>query len=287
MLRRIVQLACCVVATGVCLAQYGSDGFRERFSRRTRGYSAPEVLYDRNGVPNWERDRVFPGDAFTFVRVLYNPYGGRRGKWATDWPDSDLNFSFRLQQLTALKVNPDPVIVELSDPRLYDFPFLYVIEPGGERGYPGTGLALQEEEVEALRRYCFNGGFVMVDDFWGEDEWDEFYREIKRVFPDREPQELDPNHEIFNCVYELEEPPQVPSIHTFLGGYRYERYDAAEVNYRGIFDDDGRLMVMICHNTDLGDGWEREGENHEYFKQYSEPKSYPMGINILFYAMTH
>ena len=105
--------------------------------------------------------------------------------------------------------------------------------------------------------------------------------------PDREPVDLDLSHEIFNCVYQLQERPQVPSIHAFLGGQLYERYDASEAHYRAIYDDRGRPQMIICHNTDLGDGWEREGENIEYFKQYSEPKSYPMGINILFYAMSH
>ncbi|MEZ6064603.1 MAG: DUF4159 domain-containing protein [Planctomycetaceae bacterium] len=127
----------------------------------------------------------------------------------------------------------------------------------------------------------------MVDDFWGEDEWAEFYRELKRVFPDREPVDLDASHEIFHCVYELDEPPQVPAIGVALSGYTYERPDASEVHYRAIVDDEGRIMAMICHNTDLGDGWEREGENIDYFKNFSEPKAYPMGINILFYAMSH
>ena len=182
-----------------------------------------------------------------------------------------------------MKVNPQPIILELTDPEIFKHPFLYLIEPGH--------ISLRDEEIKALRRYCFNGGFLMVDDFWGEYEWDNFYACIKQVFPDREPLELPLEHPIFHCVYDLTERPQVPAIGQALGGrvagITWERHDAREVHYKGIFDDKGRLMVIICHNTDLGDGWEREGEDPWYFKEFSEKKSYPLGINIVFYAMTH
>lgn len=237
-------------------------------------------LSDRKGVPNWQVDPQFADDVFTFVRIEYDSYGGRGwDKWSTDYPDSDLNFSFRLQELTSLKVNPNPIYLRLTDPKLFDYPFVYMIEPGH--------ISLSDEEVLALRKYLYNGGFLMVDDFWGEYEWDNFYMAIKRVFPDREPQELPLEHPIFHWVYDLKERPQVPSIHAWFNGYTYERRDAAEVHYRGIFDDKGRMMAVICHNTDLGDGWEREGMDSEYFHQFSEKWSYPMGINIVVYAMTH
>ena len=83
----------------------------------------------------------------------------------------------------------------------------------------------------------------------------------------------------------------MPSIHHFLAtGLAYEadgRSGTEQVHYRGLFDDKGRLMAIICHNTDLGDGWEREGEDPTYFQRFSEKMAYPMMINILFYAMTH
>ena len=210
-------------------------------------------------------------------------YGGRAhwgdGKWATDYPDSDLNFSFRLQQLTALKVDPHGKILELTDDQLFNHPFLYLIEPGH--------LVFDEAEIVALRKYLLNGGFLMVDDFWGEDEWENFRGELKRVFPDRDPIELPLEHEIFHCVYDLKQKPQIPSIHAWMNGQTTERWDAPEPHYRALFDDRGRMMVIICHNTDLGDGWEREGVDQRYFREYSEKWSYPMGINILTYAMTH
>jgi hypothetical protein len=283
-----------LIAVGVSLAQPGRRG-RGRFGRPPGAAGD-----DRAGVPDWKVDERFKHDVFTFVRVEYDDGayggGGRRGgwggwygweRWRTDFPDSDYNFSFRLQQLTSLKVNPNPINLRLTDERLFDYPFIYMIEPGL--------LVFRDEEVPALKRYLLNGGFMMVDDFWG-DEWINFYREIKRVFPEPEyePVELDLTHPIFNHPLRLTEKPQVPSIHSWTGpgGVTWEpewRHggNTRDVHYKGISDKKGRLMVIICHNTDLGDGWEREGEDPDYFKEFSEKKSYPMGINIVTYAMTH
>ena len=107
--------------------------------------------------------------------------------------------------MTSLKVNPNSIVVELTQPDLYNYPFLYIIEPGR--------LVFMEDEVAASRNYLLNGGFLMVDDFWGDAEYDNFYYEIKRVFPEREPVELQIEHPIFHMVFDLKEKPQVPSIH--------------------------------------------------------------------------
>ncbi len=262
------------------------------YAQRYRGY---DRRYDRRGVPEWEIEKEFADDVFTFVRIRYSSgygggYGGgygRRGRgggrWATDYPDSDLNFSFRLQQLTSMQVDPQGKVIELTAPRLFDYPFIYIVEPGY--------LMFSEPEVQALRQYLLNGGFLMVDDFWGEEEWWNFYTQIKRVFPDREPVELPLDHPIFHCVFDLKEKPQIPSItHALNGRYAgitWEREDAKTPYFKALYDDKGRMMAIICHNTDLGDGWEREGENEWYFHEFSEKKAYPLGINIVFYAMTH
>ena len=232
----------------------------------------------RGGVPVWENDKGFQNDVFTFVLIQYDSYRGRY-KWDTDYPDADLNLSFRLQELTAIKTDPHGKIVRLTDPQLWNYPFIYIIEPGG--------LYFSEAEVVVLRNYLTRGGFLMVDDFWGEREWENFEREIKRVFPDRPIEEIPLEHEIFQMVYKLDEKPLIPSVHAYLRGYRTERWDAEEPHYRSIKDDNGRLMMIICHNTDLGDGWEREGVDHGYFKEYSERWAYPLGINIVTYALTH
>jgi hypothetical protein len=273
---RLIALAAvvlCAASTGIVFAQRG-------------WYRQQAIPHDRNGVPTWEVNKNFPGDLFTFVRIRYDSYGRSGGGWATDFPDSDLNFSLRLQQLTTLKVNPDPIVLDLTDDRLFDYPFIYIIEPGA--------LYFSDAEVAALRRYCLNGGFLMVDDFWGDSEYENMRMQLLRVFPERTPFEVPLSHEIFHCVYDIKEKPQVPSIHAAQRnnpGVTWERArdgsDTSVPHYRAITDDNDRIMVFICHNTDLGDGWEREGEDRWYFEEFSVKKAYPMGINIVTYAMTH
>jgi hypothetical protein len=281
--RRWFPLVATIVIVAGCFSLAHSQWWGGRGGYRGGSIEIPS---DRAGVPDWEVNKQFEKDVFTFVRVEYDSYRGgyrRGGGCMTDWPDSDLNFSYRLQQLTSLKVNPDPITLRLTDKRLFDYPFIYMIEPGG--------LSFSEEEVVALRRYLLNGGFLMVDDFWGDYEWQNFYEQIKRVFPDREPMELPLEHEIFHMVYPLKERPQVPSIHSWQGGGATWEWghggDTQHVHYKALFDDKDRMMAIICHNTDLGDGWEQEGMNADYFHEFSEKKSYPMGINIVTYAMTH
>jgi hypothetical protein len=267
----IVMLLLATTA-GLTITQDYQD-FRRRGWDRYSDNSDP-----RNGVPVWENDKTFAADVFTFVRIRYSSYRGSWG-WETDYPDADLNFSYRLQELTSIKADPHGKILRLTDPEVFEFPFIYIIEPGG--------LYFSEDEVVALRSYLLRGGFLMVDDFWGEREWANFEYEIRRVFPDRKIEEIPLEHEIFNMVYKLDEKPLIPSIHSYMRGRRTERWDAEEAHYRTIKDDNGRLMMVICHNTDLGDGWEREGVDQGYFREYSERWAYPLGINIITYALTH
>jgi hypothetical protein len=222
---------------------------------------------------------------FRFARVKYTSAGreGSSRAWWTDYPDADLNISWRLSQLTSMKVDPDPVVVELTDEALFDYPFLFMSG--------AVQIVLSEAEVLALRRYLHNGGFLMVDDFWGERNWDYFYSVIKQVIPESEAEELPLEHPIFNCVFKLTEKPQIPNV--FQGtqsrhtGETWEVPDGKVPHYRGMFDANRRMMVLICHNTDLGDGWEEEATDPYYFKEFSEKKAYPLGINIIYYVMTH
>ena len=277
-------LASVVLIAEAAFVQFQPGGFgRDPFSGGYRG-GRSRIRADPSNIPknDWEIDEKFEHDTFRFARVMYTSGGGGRrrgGNWATDFPDSDLNLPYRIKQLTSMEVHPQSVIVELTDPDLGDYPFLYIVEPGD--------MFLMEEEVEGLRHYLSNGGFLMVDDFWGQWEWDTFYEQIKRVFPDREPEELPLEHEIFHIVYDLKEKPIIVGIGAWRGGRYTEQRDAQEAHYKGIFDDKGRMMVIICHNTDLGDGWEEEGVDPRYFKDYSERFAYPLGINIITYAMTH
>lgn len=237
--------------------------------------------------PTWPVSKETPDDHFVFARLRYNSesWGRRRGggRWTTDYPDADLNFSYRLQQLTSLQVSPKAAIVDIVPEQLRHYPFIYMIEPGN--------ISLTEDEARILREYLLNGGFMMVDDFWGEQEWATFYFALKQIFPDREPEELPLEHEIFRMVFPLKVKPQIPSVgHALAGraqGITFERWDAQTPHYKAVFDDQKRMVMIICHNTDLGDGWEEEGTDPWYFREFSEKYAYPLGINIIFYALTH
>lgn len=257
--------------------------------------------WDQNSTPTWENDPQFTNDVFTFARLQYTAqyqlYG--RGhidadlRWLIDFPACDLDLSYRLQQMTSIKVDSDSKTVKMTDTNLCTFPFVYLLEPG--RGF------LTEPEIPLLRKYLLNGGFLMVDDFWGDKEWKSFADDMERLFPpEKYPKQkitdLALEHPIFHTVFNLKEQPQVPGVewmkYYVSQGTTYELKEFRfggdhEPHYRGISDDKGRLMVFICHNTDLGDGWEREGDDKEYFRVFSEPKAFPTGINAIVYAMTH
>ena len=249
----------------------------QNFGRRWRNRPLP----DRSEFPMWENNPEFSDDVFTFARIRYEPHYFRG--WNGDYPEADWNISYRLQQLTSLKVNPHPVSLYLTDPNLPRYPFIFIIAP--------RSVIFTDAEAQALRQYLLNGGFLMVDEFWGNEQWNHFYQQLKRVFPDREPQELSLDHEIFHIVYDFQEKPQAVAIHFWRQGYSYHPVPGIEndpaPHFYGIFDDQGQMMVLLCYNNDLVDGWERETEEIEYFRRYSERCSFPMGINIITYAMTH
>jgi hypothetical protein len=278
----------------------GEGGFIDESTKTAR-----EVTSHSTGTPMWTNPRGFEKDVFTFARIRYSSgnraqggafgggrfgFGGRRGRqnaWSTDTPDSDLNLSFRLQQMTSMKVDPDGRYIKLTDPELMNYPFIYIVEPGS--------LALSDEEAAALRRYLMNGGFLMLDDFWGAAQWANMASELKKAFPERTFTDVPMDHPIYHCVFEINAKGQVPSVRLgeaseFDPEHRtWEDHgpDSETVHHRGLFDDKGRLMVFATHNTDNGDGWEREGESDYYFHNFSEKIAFPLGINVMFYVMTH
>jgi hypothetical protein len=154
------------------------------------------------------------------------------------------------------------------------------------------GMYLSPNEALGMQKYLLNGGFLMADDFWTPAAWRHVKQEMEKVFPDREPRELTLDHEIFHLVYDLKTMPRVPSIFAWQDGHLFEYWHGdtegdEDSHFQGYFDDNGRLMALFCHNNDIGDGWEREGQNHEFFQEFSVKVSYPLGINIVTYAMTH
>jgi hypothetical protein len=254
--------------------------------------TAREAPSHSNETPMWTNSPAFPKDVFTFARVRYHrsAYGSRTaGEWHTDFPDSDLNLSFRLQELTSIKVDPNGRVIDITDKELFDYPWIYMVEPGR--------LVLEDDEVPILRKYLLNGGFLMADDFWGEVQWENFATEMKRVLPECNWVDLPMTHPIFKTVFPLNYPKskmQVPNvmqgIRSQYDGVTWEYHDGeecSEVHFRALFDTKGRMIAIACHNTDNGDGWERESEDNYFFRNFSEKISYPLAINIVFYAMTH
>ena len=298
--------AAVAMLAGLCIAQerFGNGGGR----RRGRGgYSGGPIVQTEGGdlvnedtvrtaretashsigTPDWTNQPGFEDDVFTFARIVYKFNGWGRPSWMgwiNDYPDSDLNLSFRLQQLTSMKVDPNGRVLKLTNADLFNYPFIYMVKPGR--------MELRDEEVPILRKYLASGGALMADDFWGDNEWNNFESQIQRVLPQRHWVELPMSHPIFKLPFPLKGDKnslQVPSIHRWeRSGVSYRGgEDTYDMHVRAWLDDKNRIMVIATHNTDNGDGWEREGEDIEYFKNFSEPRAYPLGINIIFYLMTH
>ena len=263
--------------------------------------TARETDTHSSGTPNWTNAPGFGQDGFTFARVIFKsdprpPSSRGRLRWLgwwVDYPDADLNLSYRLQQLTSIKTDPDARVLKLTDPMLPDYPLLYL----EHTGY----LRLSEDEVVALRRYLLSGGALFVNDFWGSEEWNGLASEINRVLPSRTWTELTTDHPVFDCVYDLRGPMrklQVPTMQFWNSDYDpdnpqspqqtvFRGEGSEEMHVRALLDDHQRMMILAIHNSDVSDGWEREQENETYFNQYSERVAYPLGINIIFYLMTH
>jgi len=283
--RLIAALIIAILATAVVsvLAQVGQDpNCRPRiWVGGGRFYRTP---------PKWATRENFDG-SWTYCRGFY--YSNRReaggSGWDTDFPGADNNFSVRLAELTAVHIKldqtgqPDYVVLRLTDPLLSRCSMLHLEDAGTAR--------FTDEEVEGLRAYLLKGGFLTVDDFWGSDAWDQWSEEIGRVLPPAQYPIFDIplDHAIMHTLYDVREIEQVSSIQFWLrsGGSVSERgYDSPHPNFRGIADEQGRLMVAMTHNTDIPDTWEREGESKEYFDRFS-PNGYAIGVNTVVYSLTH
>ncbi len=236
---------------------------------------------------------AFKEDVFTFARLRFDAergyqFGGGR-LWDDDSPEADLNVIFRLYETTSMKVRPSGPNgindIGITTNELANYPFVYMAAAGR--------LLLSDADAECLRHYMENGGFIMADDFWGDDQWQHFHEQLKLIFPKREPVELTLDHPIFHTVFKFKKLPQIPSVGAFMRyhvsydpGWPYEE-KGHDPRYYGVYDDKNRMMMLICFNNHFGDGWEHEGDDQSYFDIFSEPMGYPMLINILVYAMSH
>jgi hypothetical protein len=227
--------------------------------------------------------------AFHFCRAYFRVGPGDGGNWSVDYPRADINVSIRLSEVTKTRVSfdearePNHLLIRLIDDALFQCPFVMMTEVGS--AYLGP------EEAARLREYLLKGGFLWADDFWGSYAWQTWEEQIRKVLPAaRYPiVELPPDHPLFRMLFVVEKVPQIPSINFWMGsgGATSERGgDSIRPTARAILDPHGRPMVLMTHNTDVGDSWEREGDDPNYFYHFAVD-GYAVGINVLLYSMTH
>jgi Domain of unknown function (DUF4159) len=243
--------------------------------------------------PKFPTATTFDGN-FHFCRVMFTSDRREKQGWGTDYPGADINLSVRLAELTKIRVTmthdgegevPDAVVVRLTDDALFQCPFVMMEDAGTAR--------FSDAEIRNLRAYLLKGGFLFVSDYHGSFSKEQFDEEIGRALPPAEYPIIDltpPGHPIWHTMFNVSRVPQFASIQTWrrTGGSTVERWneDASPPDARGIADAHGRLMVVMIHNSDIPDPWEREGEDAQYFFQFS-PDAYAVGVDMVLYAMTH
>jgi hypothetical protein len=225
---------------------------------------------------------------FMFCRVVFNnAIDGDGGGWSVDYPRADENVSIRLAELTKTSITresdgaPRHALVRFTDPQLFSCPFVMMTEPGG--------AFLTPQEAQNLRTYVEKGGFLWADDFWGSYAWRHWENQLRKALPASEFPifELPADHPLYQAQFEVPGVPQIPAIGFSFGGSTSERgADSAVPRGYGIADSHGRLMVLMTLNTDIGDSWEREGDDPQYFLHFSI-RGYALGINAILYALTH
>jgi Domain of unknown function (DUF4159) len=213
---------------------------------------------------------------------------GDGGNWSVDYPRADINLSVRLSELTKTNVSftngePNPLLIRFTDDELFDCPFVMMTEVGS--------AFIDNDEAARMREYMLKGGFIWADDFWGSYAWEWWTGQLSKVFPPNEYPIIDlpSTHPLFQAQFVIKKVPQIASINFWAGsgGGTSERgEDSAEPHARAILDRHGNIMMLMTHNTDLGDSFEREGDDPQYFYLMSVP-GYAFGINALLYGLTH
>src|SRR5262245_745231 len=236
--------------------------------------------------PQWP-DRNLPGCHMLYTSVRREANGAG---WRTDYPWGQRNLLTRLSELTKTRVSRPPSgfphvwLVRLTDPALFGCPYLMASDVGT--------IGLSQEEANALRVYLQKGGFLWVDDFWGEAAWEQWSRELARAMPPTEYsiEDVPLTDPILHSMLEVKNGPQVTGIGFWraVGGRTTSERgeETAVAHLRAIRDRHGRIIAVMTHNTDVSNSWERETEDPAYFYQFSID-GYALGINVLLYAMTH
>ena len=274
-------MAMLIVSAGYSYAQFPRDVF-DGFGVLRGEQGDPAEL-----PPQQWPDRNVAGCHMLYTSVRREANGSG---WRTDYPWAQRNLLIRLSELTKTRVSrqaagvPHVWLVRLTDPALFDCPYLMASDVGT--------IGLSQEEADALRLYLEKGGFLWVDDFWGEAAWDQWSRELARAMPPAEYtiEDVPLSDPIFHSMLEVKKVPQVTGIGFWraVGGQTTSERGAesAVAHLRAIRDKHGRIIAVMTHNTDVSNSWERETEDPEYFYQFSID-GYALGINVLLYAMTH
>lgn len=243
--------------------------------------------YDNVALPSDYAEKT----EWVFGRLMYPPHPNARfgrwrnrrdwreggTSWTQDYPRADRSFSMALRRLTRVHVRSVEQPVNLDDDDdVFNYPFLFAGEMGD--------WLLTDAQAAKLREYLLRGGFLMLDDFWGTPEWDQFMQSMSRVFPDRPIVEIPAEDPITRTVYTITERKLIPGQWGLRRGTWY-RNDGSEAHWRGIYDDQNRLMVAMLFNNDVGDAWEWADD-----ASYPEPLAalgIRLGINFTIYSMTH
>ena len=248
--------------------------------------------YFREGsLPARFAPRAMPDSNFVICRLAYTRVRSEESGigWQTDYPYAEINLTTRMSELTKLRVSrdaegtPNHYVVRTTDDQLFNCPMIVASDAGT--------IGLHGEEVERLRAYLMKGGFLWVDDFWGEAAWEPWVSQIEQVLPrpDFLIEDVALTDPMLHAVYSVEKIPQITNILFWRrndGLITSERYDSEEPHLRVIRDASGRVMVVMTHNTDVADSWEREGEDPGFFEQFS-PQGYALGIDVVMHLMTH
>lgn len=229
----------------------------------------------------WTRARLRYPDiyGYPFRQLVMNDGTEFPGYWTMDYPRSDRHLLEGVRRLTRIETRSVEQVVDLDGTNdVYNWPVMYAVEPGH--------WLLPQDEAKQLREYLLRGGFLMVDDFHGDQEWRVFTRSLNLVFPDREVVDIPDDDPIFHTLYDLQEKFQVPGAQYFETGITYEKGPSGKVpHWRAIRDDRGRIMVAICHNMDLGDAWEHSDEAR--YKEKWASLAYRIAMNYFIYDLTH
>src|SRR5665213_1429735 len=238
----------------------------------------PGVEYENFVLPDdWQQ----PAE-WTRARLIYPSFFSVHGvpdgfhRWTIDYPRTDRHLLQGIRRLTRIDTRSVEQSVELGDDEIYNWPSLYAVEVGYWN--------LTDQQASQLREFLLRGGFLMVDDFHGTIEWNNFVRGMTKIFPDRDIVDLDNKDPIFHVVYDLDNRFQVPGMQYVFTRSLHE-YDGFQAKWRGVYDDKGRVIVAICHNMDLGDAWENS-DDPRYPEKFSS-LAYRIAVNYWTYDLTH